>query len=435
MQKANTPPKQEQIVGNGSGTLPMIQQKDADICNWAQTHRQWIETTLSKHGALLFRGFDVTSDTLKDFGPVVSQEWMTYVDRATKRSTVDGPVQTATDTPAQFEIPLHCESSFTSRWPSRLFFNCLQPSHTGGRTPIADVRRVHDTIEPTLRQKFAELGVMYVRNFTGGPGMDWREVFQVETKEELEAYCREAHIATEWISETHLRTRQVRPAIIKHPQTGELVWFNHSLALHVSSLESNMRETMLRQYGEAGLPHNVYFGNGEVISNEEMAIIRECHQNETLGFDWQPGDLLLVDNMLVAHSREAFEGSRKVVVAMADPFTWDGLGISLSSFQQDGEVPFPKISESSGTAERSATPKAERPADITAAVTAIMCEVLEVDTMDPEDDFLDLGGDSMSAARVITRILETLGVELEMDTFFEEGTPSALAAFIEEQAS
>lgn len=34
---------------------------------------------------------------------------------------------------------------------------------------------------------------------------------------------------------------------------------------------------------------------------------------------WQAGDLMLVDNIRTAHSREAFEGPREVLVSMADP--------------------------------------------------------------------------------------------------------------------
>jgi len=48
--------------------------------------------------------------------------------------------------------------------------------------------------------------------------------------------------------------------------------------------------------------------------------IRKAYDSETVKFDWQRGDLLLVDNMLVAHGREPFTGDRRVLVAMAEPF-------------------------------------------------------------------------------------------------------------------
>ena len=34
---------------------------------------------------------------------------------------------------------------------------------------------------------------------------------------------------------------------------------------------------------------------------------------------WQPGDLLLVDNIRSAHAREPYEGPREVLVGMTDP--------------------------------------------------------------------------------------------------------------------
>ncbi|MEV0964439.1 TauD/TfdA family dioxygenase, partial [Streptomyces sp. NPDC049910] len=34
---------------------------------------------------------------------------------------------------------------------------------------------------------------------------------------------------------------------------------------------------------------------------------------------WQPGDLMLVDNIRTAHSREPYDGPREILVGMSDP--------------------------------------------------------------------------------------------------------------------
>jgi hypothetical protein len=35
-------------------------------------------------------------------------------------------------------------------------------------------------------------------------------------------------------------------------------------------------------------------------------------------FTWRQGDVVMLDNMLVAHARDPYEGERKIVVAMAE---------------------------------------------------------------------------------------------------------------------
>ena len=61
---------------------------------------------------------------------------------------------------------------------------------------------------------------------------------------------------------------------------------------------------------------NAYLGDGTRIDDADLAAIRAAYDAELLKFPWQPGDLLMVDNLAMAHGRSSFAGPRKLLVAM-----------------------------------------------------------------------------------------------------------------------
>jgi len=310
-------------------TLPLVIQpcpQGLDLIHWATDHRAFIEKNLLQYGALLFRGFHLKGiETFEQLIMVLYGNLMPYHDRATPRTQVQGNIYTATDYPPPQSIFVHNEGSFASHWPGKIFFYCMTPPQGGGETPLVDVRRVFHRIDGTIRETFIQKQVMYTRNFGGAFGLKWQDAFQTSDKNELESYCRTAGISIEWKDDQHLRTRQVRPAIRTHPQTGEVVWFNHATALHVSTIRAELRDMLLKMCSEEDLPNNTYYGDGTSIEPEVLEALRNAYRAETVTFSWQEADILLVDNLLVAHGRNPFKGKRQVVVGMAQPMSWADL--------------------------------------------------------------------------------------------------------------
>ncbi|MFN2416195.1 MAG: TauD/TfdA family dioxygenase [Pyrinomonadaceae bacterium] len=307
-------------------TLPPVLRPaigDLDLPAWAQANRAYVEELLDKHGALLFRGFEVKSaEVFQRFVEASSGEAMEYRERSSPRSAVAGRVYTSTDYPADQSIPMHNESSYRHTFPTRIYFHCVTPARAGGETPIADSRGVLRRIPEEVRARFAEKQVLYVRNYGDGFGLHWREVFQTDDKGEVEASCRESGIEFEWKSGDRLRTRQVRPAIITHPRTSELSWFNHAAFFHVTSLPPALRDALLAELGEENLPTNTYYGDGSPIEPDQLAAVRAAYAAETVRFEWQRGDVLMADNLLTSHGRGSYEGERKVLVGMSCPWRW-----------------------------------------------------------------------------------------------------------------
>lgn len=297
-----------------------------DAAGWAEENRQVLEERLQERGAVLLRGFGVAgTEELERLVTRLYDELLRYTDRVQPRTQVHRNVYTSTEYPPDQTIELHNESSYASEWPLRLFFLCEQPAPEGGATPVADGRRIAAGMDPEVRRRFEDKGILYVRNFGHGMGITWQEAYGTEDRDEMAAFCRRHHIELEWLDDGRLRTRARRPAFRRHPRTGELAWFNAALSSHVSTLDPEVREALLAELAPEDLPKNVYFGDGTPLGEEDLAEVRRLFRQESVEFQWQRGDVLLVDNMLAMHGRTPYRGPRKVVVAMAVPVRADDL--------------------------------------------------------------------------------------------------------------
>ncbi|HEX6995510.1 MAG TPA: TauD/TfdA family dioxygenase [Gammaproteobacteria bacterium] len=297
------------------------------LCEFAHAQRQPLLERLRRHGAILFKGFCLDSpQKLRKFAKAVSENLLDYVDRAAPRIELTRRVYTSTEYPSDQWIPLHHEMSYSHIWPSILYFGCLARAQTDGFTPIADDRRIYPRIPECIKEEFEAKGLLYIRNYVRGADMTWQEAFQTDSREELDRLTSSEHMTHEWIGDDHLRTTLRKPATMQHPITRDTVWFNHAHLFHESNLPPALHQALLESYGPDGMPRRVVFGDGSEIDADVLEELRNIYMSEAIGFEWENGDALMLDNILTTHGRSPFVGPRKICVAMSDQQSLNEVG-------------------------------------------------------------------------------------------------------------
>ncbi|MFJ1608560.1 TauD/TfdA family dioxygenase [Streptomyces sp. NPDC088253] len=306
------------------GTPPLVHTPPCrDITaavDWLSAHRTQIRQELLRSGALMLRGLGVRDTAgfarLRD---VLIPQSAGYKEKATPRTDFGEGVFSSTDLPAMQPIRLHNENSYTLDFPGTLLFGCITAPEEGGATTVGDMREALRRIPAHLRARFEAAGWLLLRNYSELAGLPWQKTFSTEDPAVVEAYCHDHTIGHEWLADGSLRTQQRRSAVVSHPVTGEKVWFNHFAFWNQWALDEDVRDVLVETYGEDGLPFDTYLGDASRLSRADVEALIAVYDEVTVREEWQPGDLLLVDNILCAHGREAFRGDRRIVVAMGDP--------------------------------------------------------------------------------------------------------------------
>ncbi len=296
---------------------------------WARAQRDAIEACVHRAGVVLIRGFEVTSATeFRAVCAAISPDLRNYTGGDSPRTGVADQVYTSTEYPAHLEVFLHNELSYAGWSPDRLFFCCLTPSETGGETPVADGREVYARLDPAIRDRFETRGVTYLQHLwdaddSPGVGKSWQDTFETADRAAVETYLREAGMEFEWTG-LGLRTAATHPAVLEHAVTGETCWHNQADQWHrdIPSVKVSFGGTDdaridPRTAGVETLGNHVTYGDGSPIDIADLMHVRAvAHACEAV-FPWEPGDVLVIDNVMAMHGRKPFTGDRRVLAAMA----------------------------------------------------------------------------------------------------------------------
>jgi alpha-ketoglutarate-dependent taurine dioxygenase len=291
----------------------------ADPAGWATEHRDALRAVVAEHGSLLVRGLGLADPAgVGAAFAALGSGLLTEREAFASRETYADGVYSSSAWPQNQPMCMHHELSYRTEFPGLMMFACLRAPSEGGATAVADAPTVLAELPADLVERFEREGWLLTRSYNDEIGATFAESFGTEDRGAISDYCRANAIDVEWDGDGGLRTRQRRHAVLRHPVTGARCWFNQIAFLNEWTMAPEVREYLVDVYGPDGLPFNTRFGNGDPIGEDVVARINEVYTANTARAPWEPGDLLLVDNIRSAHSREPYEGQREILVGMTD---------------------------------------------------------------------------------------------------------------------
>lgn len=287
----------------------------AGLTDSIKSNKPWLDSLLHNSGAILFRGFPVlTPSEFNDVVEAFGYDELPYVGGAAPRSNVVGRVFTANESPPDQKIPFHHEMAQVPEYPSKLFFFCEVEPGSGGETPIVLSHIVYERMKekyPEFVQRLEQHGLIYTRilgedDDPSSPiGRGWKSTFLTKDKEVAEERAAKLGMKLEWMEDGVKTVMGPIPAI-KHDKTRQRkIWFNSMVAAYTGWKDA--RNDPVKA---------VTFGDGKPLPAD---IIYDCLQildEECVAIPWQKGDVLLLDNLAVLHSRRPFNPPRRVLASL-----------------------------------------------------------------------------------------------------------------------
>lgn len=288
-----------------------------DATRWVAGHRDELLDRAARQGAILFRGFPLT--TASDFDAFVAAFALPnfpYDESLSNAVRVNRTprVFTANEAPPGVTIHLHHEMAQTPVYPSRLFFFCEQPATEGGATPVCRSDVLWERLavrRPAFARACEAKGLRYTNVMPSeddpgsGMGRSWQNTLRAADRDGAEARLRGLGYSWEWLPDDCLRvTTPVLPAV-RHLPDGRTSFFNQLIA--ASRGWKDRRNDPSR---------SVTFGDGTPLDRDPVADASGLAEGLAFDIPWEQGDVALVDNFVAMHGRRTFSGVRKVLASL-----------------------------------------------------------------------------------------------------------------------
>ncbi len=328
----------ERALFEGKSLPWLIEADGGAVGDWAAANRERVRRRVDEHGAVLIRGLGVAQpEQIERFAGALGTEAMDYIGGASPRDRIAGKVYESTYMDRRLPLPIHHELSYLNVVPATLYFACQTPPGAGGRTPIADMAAVYDALDPAVRDRFEQRGIAFTHTLGARRSRTsmktWMDMFETDDRDEAQRRAEQVGYAVRWLDDGAMKLIRHCRAVLRHPRTGRKVWFNQAHLFHSTwSWE-------LTRIGRKGLARIVrfiewtgrkradlntqrvqsMFGDDTPIDRDAMIHVRQTIWDHAAQFDWQAGDLLVLDNLWIAHGRNPYTPPRKILLTMTDP--------------------------------------------------------------------------------------------------------------------
>lgn len=299
-----------------TGMSFIVDGRGRSLAGYFAENRPYVLAQLAAHGSVLLQDFaPLNVSSFRDGLARLVDEFLEAQGehtRAGSETHVFNPVRYSPDR----KLLWHNENSFNSSWPHLIAFGFVRPADQGGESLLADSRRMLACLDRSVVDEFEAKGVRYIRRLGLGIDRHWKDIFATDSAAEAEKRCVAQNCAFRWLGRDVLETECTRSATVLHPATGEACWFNQVPHWHWRCLQAEVKRDLMAILGEDRMPRDCRFGDGSVIPDAVVDHILETYQSLELAVACRQGDVLIVDNLAVAHGRNPYQGTRDVLVAM-----------------------------------------------------------------------------------------------------------------------
>ena len=289
--------------------------EDVDVHKFVIQHKESIKQNINKHGAVLFRGWDID---VKQFAKIANELGPVLHDiscSAGPRIEVISGVHTANEAPPSESIPFHHEMAQCPVAPKYVLFYCEIPPASDGETPIIHSWKLAKELQnshPHVAVKLRQYQIRYVREFpsitdsTSPLGKSWKATLCVKDKDEAEKELLKQGCEWKWLPQNRLRTiGPCVPIFVKRHEKDTLFTAAESVFLEQSM---------------PGRPEKSFiYGNGDILDEEEKNAFVELSKfafKNSVHVAWKKFDVLIIDNATVMHARNSFTLPRRILTSL-----------------------------------------------------------------------------------------------------------------------